>query len=483
MGKTLLPYCQFLRVLDLRDLHELLDDTIFRGSIANDFFAGDLAYLIEQEETATPKKGPTTWPPRGNAKRTLLTRIILDVADSISKNAIKLEVLTEPVSPDLQLLSAGLIVWSPRLRYLQFLQLAGGEALRDESLQDLLVKSCPLLSKLEIYHWRNDDQSDALLARFFHLLAPNTLTSFQNESACGIGPLTCAALSTHAQSLQSLHLAIGDKDVSGLALLKPCTNLVSLALTDLSPPHDLAQAGDHVLTDMIEWFSNCSKLRDLTLTQFPSAPRLLTPALESNTFKLDSLEISGSQRQGYLYSMTNSSNFHIALANQVSLRSLLLAADSDGSAMRDSNTLCDSLTQLSNLRKLNLSGASDLFQDQHIVSLCDTLSELEELTIDANLVTDSTLHHLHKLSHLVSVTFTGFSTFSFQELSSFCDRLGPGNTGLQLDAQNPVWDGSLTEREQASVRRALKKRVDGSLLYQVRDPADAYRGESDSDSD
>ena len=33
MGKTLFPYCRYIRALDLRDLNHLLDDDKFKGAI------------------------------------------------------------------------------------------------------------------------------------------------------------------------------------------------------------------------------------------------------------------------------------------------------------------------------------------------------------------------------------------------------------------------------------------------------------------
>lgn len=34
LGKTMYPYCRYLRILDLRDLTDLLDDDKFRSKIA-----------------------------------------------------------------------------------------------------------------------------------------------------------------------------------------------------------------------------------------------------------------------------------------------------------------------------------------------------------------------------------------------------------------------------------------------------------------
>lgn len=43
LGKTMFPYCRHLRMLDLRDLSELLADDKFRGKTVKTFFDGDMA--------------------------------------------------------------------------------------------------------------------------------------------------------------------------------------------------------------------------------------------------------------------------------------------------------------------------------------------------------------------------------------------------------------------------------------------------------
>ncbi|KAF2147834.1 hypothetical protein K461DRAFT_298445 [Myriangium duriaei CBS 260.36] len=475
-GKTLFPYCHFLRVLDLRDLLFLLDDDKFRGKIPDYFFAGDLAHLRILVNQPATRKG---WrKPRLDFKQ-----IILAVADAITRQAIKLEVLTEPVAPGLDLLSAGLIQWSPRLSNLQFLQIGDGVALGDEAVQDLLIQSCPHLTKLEIYRWMNDDKSDASLARFFRRLPANTLTSFQNESECGIGPETCLALSTHALSLTSLDLAVGNKGIPGLGGLKSCINLITLTLSDLDAPHHLEDTENDVLADMIEWFSACKNLKHLTLHNFPSAPKFLGPAFKAEKFMLDYLQISGSStRQGVLFRLRDNAEFHLAIMRQTSLKTLLLACDTEGSASQETYLLCNAITNMRRLKKLNLARASDFFDESHIVQICQYLSDLEELVLDAYHVTDAVLPQLSNLIELKSVTFSGYTMFSFDGLNKYVERLQPGNTGLMIDIVNPIFESSMSEREQAVVRRNLKKQADGTLIYQVRDPADAYQP-SDSDSD
>jgi hypothetical protein len=69
LGKTLLPYCQYLRVLDLGDLGELFEENRFQpgGAIFKYFFAGDLArFNISLPNPARTRNGKPR-PPRLNS--------------------------------------------------------------------------------------------------------------------------------------------------------------------------------------------------------------------------------------------------------------------------------------------------------------------------------------------------------------------------------------------------------------------------------
>ncbi|PSK58745.1 hypothetical protein B9Z65_6760 [Elsinoe australis] len=471
--KTLYPYAQYLRVLDLRDLYNLLDDDKFRGKTLNYFFSGDLKYLHMMLDTPVSKRGPRR--PRLNVQS-----IVLSIADSITKQAIKLEELTEPVAIGVDLLSNGLKQWSPRLHHLQVIQLSDGKALADYALQDLLISSCPVLHRVEIYRWMNDDRADPSLARFFSKLPTNTLTEFQNESECGIGPLACEALCTHSKSLTSLHLAVGHVGIPGLGKLKHLTSLQSLALTDLNPPHPLETTQADVFTDLVTWFQSLPDLRDLHLSGFVSAPSLLAPALTSH-LTLHKLQINGSDTSSSLYPAREAQPFHLALRHQTSLRSLFLAADAEGTYGDDALLITDSLCALTQLTSLNLTKLSEYFTDAHVTRLCDNLPLLEELVVDGYDVGDKTLGKLHQLGNLKQVTFSGSTGFTYRAFKGLVGRLGEGNWGLSVDVVNPRWEGRMSEREVEGVRGMLGK-VGGGLVYVPIDPALAYQP-SDSDSD
>ncbi|PNS13784.1 GTP-binding nuclear protein spi1 [Sphaceloma murrayae] len=464
-GHTLYPYCQFLRVLDLRDLYNLLDDDKFRGKTLNYFFSGPLKHLHMIMDTPVSRKGPRR--PRLN-----IQSIVLSIADSITKQAIKLEELTEPVAIGVDLLPNGLKQWSPRLRHLQVIQLSDGKALADYALQDLLISSCPLLHRVEIYRWMNDDRSDTSLARFFSKLPPNTLTEFQNESECGIGPAACEALSTHAKSLTALHLAIGRNGIPGLGKLKPLTSLQSLALTDLNPPNDLETTQNDVFTDLITWLQSLPYLTTLQLVDFISAPSLLAAAFQN--LSLTQLQINGSDTSASLYPARESQAFHLALRSQTTLQSLSVAAEADGTYGDDVNLITESLCHLTQLKILNLTKLSEFFTDQHIVRLCNALPSLEELVVDGYDITDVTVGSLHKLRNLRSITFSGMANFSFEAMMAWIRELGEGNEGLAIDVVNPRWEGRMSEEEVEMVRALLRERG-GRLGYE---PVGEYESRS-----
>ncbi|KAF4553688.1 Hypothetical protein D9617_6g094190 [Elsinoe fawcettii] len=474
LNKTVYPYAQYLRVLDLRDLYNLLDDDKFRGKILNYFFSGDLKYLHMMMDTPVSRKGPRR--PRLN-----IQSIVLSIADSITKEAIKLEELTEPVAVGVDLLPNGLKQMSPRLGYLQVIQLSDGKTLADYSLQDLLISSCPLLNRVEIYRWMNDDRADESIARFFSKLPSNSLAEFKNGSDCGIGPLSCEALSNHSKSLVNLGLAITRNGITGLGKLRPLTNLQYLALTDLQPPNNLVTTQNDVFNELVSWFQNLPHLFSLILSRFVSTPNMLAPALASH-LRLEHLQINGSDTSSSLYPARENQAFHLALRHQTELRTLNLAADAEGTYGDDVQLITESICHLTKLTTLNLTKLSEYFTDVHIVQICESCPLLEEFVVDGYDVTDTSLRSLRKLGSLRSVTFAGITAFSFDGFQSLIENLGEGNQGLYIDVVNPRWVDRMGDDEVEMVRKGLEEKAGGGLNYVPVDPALAYMG-SESDSD
>ncbi|KAL2358696.1 hypothetical protein BJ546DRAFT_23100 [Cryomyces antarcticus] len=90
LGKTLFPYCQYMRVLDLEDLGSFLDDDKFRGVIAKNFFSGELSKFHMVAQAPSNPGGR----PRGGR---LNIRAIIDAfGEVITEHAPMLEQITEP---------------------------------------------------------------------------------------------------------------------------------------------------------------------------------------------------------------------------------------------------------------------------------------------------------------------------------------------------------------------------------------------------
>ena len=246
-GKTLYPYCRYLRVLDLRDLANLLDDDKFRGKISIYFFADELARYHFQIDSIV----------RGRAPRLDMKRIVAAIGDEIIQQAPMLEELTEPTITNV--LSNALLTWAPRLQHLQRLSFWDGKALADETIRNLLHTHCPNLNHLTFYS-SSDSDSDHFLAAFISGLQENTLRHFENISSCGIGPETCLALNSHGKSLAELKLALAEEGILALGLLQSCTAVQSLSLTSLRPSVDLKATQNDVYLQIVE----CKSMHDLS---------------------------------------------------------------------------------------------------------------------------------------------------------------------------------------------------------------------------
>ncbi|KAK8192509.1 hypothetical protein M8818_007679 [Zalaria obscura] len=469
---TLFPYSRYLKALDMKDLSYLLEDDKFRGKIAKNFFQGKLQrFNINQD--ALHRAGKPRRAPRLDTRK-----IISDIGDLITEQAPMLEALSEPIIGDM--FSTALLRWAPRLSKLQELQFWNGKALEDETIQNLLCAHCPQLNKLSIFQW-SGDAADRHLGQFLNTLRQNSLTEFQNISNCGIGLETCLGLGSHGKSLKTLKLALTAEGLPGLGVLKDCTSMETFELEDLRPPNDLQTSHNDIFLDMVEWLKQCSSLREISLTNFVSAPALLEAILSGSDIQLEKLEINAT-KEDCLYVVKDHQAFHLALSQQRNLRSLLLKANPDPPSRDDLEILCSTLCALTELRELKLSRTSDYFTDSHVHMLAQSLVNLEDLYVSGYGITDNALISVSSLGNLKSANFSGLTYFTKDGLLNFVDRLGPGNQGLAVfvDAADP--DRGLTDMAQDQVREALAEKVQGRFEYQLlRDPNMSEFDQSDSD--
>lgn len=263
--------------------------------------------------------------------------------------------------------------------------------------------------------------------------------------------------------MNALKLALSEQGILGLGQLQNCSSLETLKLTDLRPPHDLPNTQNDVFSDMVAWLKQCSSLREMNLTDFVSAPAILTPVFDHGSLLLEELQINAKDNAMYL--MKDHPEFHQALGKQNRLQSLLLKADPESSSDEELEIFCNSLCALKDLRYLELRRISENFQDSHVNLLAKSLHRLEELAVVGSYLEDSSLENLSSLSHLRSVTFMGPSMFTANGLLDFIDKLGPYNEGLAVIIDMALPERLLNSEEQDLIREALLKKVQGRFDY------------------
>ncbi|RDI88971.1 hypothetical protein Vi05172_g1007 [Venturia inaequalis] len=466
LDKTLLPYCQYLRVLDLGDLEMLFEEVRFQpgGSIFSYFFSGHLARFnipIATGALAKTRSGKPR-PPRLN-----FSAIFEAIGDEIIPKAPNLQRIDGPRG----LTGYAFVRWLPSLSKLQHLKVFDGNVLGNTQIPSLIRDNCPKLESLSIFMWigTNCDQN---LAAILSALPGNTLKSFATFSRTQFGSETCLALNSHGASLKVLELQLENEVVPQLGVLKDCTALESIKLTDAGGGIDL-KTNQVALAGIVSWLLSCHNLHTLTLHNFTSGAVLATPVLLSDKIRLEELEIDN-------YPESDQDTFHRALLNQTSLQRLLL----DGEEVQTFDSLAvfvHSIEQLKQLRSLKLVWVSNKFNDQHINTIAEQLTNLEHLYIGGLGLRDVSLESMANLKNLQSVSFSGLTNFTMDGFLELIGRLGPGNKGLVLTVDNANPDDGLSEEEQTFVRNALVEAVDGRFEYIfLRDPnMSEFEGESD----
>jgi hypothetical protein len=467
MGKTMYPYHQFLRVFDVRDLENLLDDSKFTGKIAKNFFSGDLQ-RFHHTTKGTTRNGKT------------FTKLnVVPVLEGIAMTVISSTRLLEQVSGRLE--PAAFRRWLPNMTRLRRLELWNGEVLADEQVHQTIYKHCPHFHALSIFMWQGTE-ADRQLGAFISGLPTQILTELITISNCGVSSDTCTALNKHGDSLKRLELNFNADAVPAIALLKGCTAVESLHL-EIPGTIDLESAHPEVFLELVNWLPQCTQLKEINLTEFKNGPSILLPLFLADSIHLGeaSLEVRTLASEAS-YSVKENREFHRALMHQKSLTTLRLRGDSEGVMRDDIDALVDSVIQLTNLKHLELRGVADYFSDTQLVRLFTALSNLEEVYVGGFGVSDAILPAVASLKRLRVINFVAITRFSREGLLDFVEELGPGNEGLHLSVDNADPMALLTDEEVAEVREALSEKVQGRIDYiPLRDPNVSEFEDSGSD--
>ena len=454
LGNTLYPYCRHLRELDLRDLGGLLErlqEPKFKR-VAKHFWSGKLA-AFHHVFKDTPVKYRVGRPDT--------KKILFSVGDVLTQQAPLLEGLSEPSNSDV--LSSALPHWASRLSNLRELEFWDGKPLADETLRNLIHVHCRNLSELRFHH-STGEEADTHLAALINGMPENSLIRFENISSSGIAAETLLALNNHSKSLTSLKLALNEDGILALKYLQGCTKLRTLSITSLQPSVDLKATQNDVFLEIVEWLKQCDLLNDLTFDGVISAPDLSLPILLNKNVRLRELQIHA--REVSTYTVKDHHDFHRALSQQKSLKSLSLRADADQTSRDDQEILIDSFCSLHNLEELNLVRISDYFTDGHIIALAEHLPNLMHFTVAGYGISDTIWSSLASLRYLKVINFGGITTFTADGLLHFISQLGPGNAELAITVDNADQDSMITDEMQDKVRDAIVAKTGGRFEYQ-----------------
>lgn len=476
LGKTMHPYCRYIKSLDLRNLTELFENGIFRDSVQDSFFTEEIAAAITSTNSNHVKRFGKQSTRRQNlrfnadlSREVFGESIIKHVHEQAQrdKSVVSIEELSGKIPANF------LLSWCGRLARLKTLTLYEGSSL-SKDIGRQIRENCPNFESLSIYSYLGNS-ADNNLSEFFDNLRPNSLSYFEMIHSNDIHKASFSSLSKHSDSLGELKLSsLKSNAIVCLGLLKDCKNLTTLVIQDREGRVDLENAENDILLEVVSWLKGCRKLENLTIDNFFSGVRIAVPVLLDESIKLKKFEIilvpSPPLPQGVLHIINlqghqdPSPDLYSALAHQTGLEELKLRGDGLNLETKI-DRIVQNICKLQQLRTLDLLGFSDNFHDAQLGLLFDHLFQLRELSISGDSITDSILPNLRNLKFLRSLHFNAFTRFTFAGLQGYILNLAPTNDGLLLSIMSQDSKYNLNERKLATLRADIERKVKGKFEF------------------
>ncbi|KAH8691290.1 hypothetical protein BGW36DRAFT_304777 [Talaromyces proteolyticus] len=424
--KTYLPYCKYIRYLNLDDLRELMSDLGMKKT-RDEFIAGDLDKLIYRDGRAGFR----------TSTGSLNYSAVVERVGTFSARFLK--------------------TWAARLPHLETLDVWHGASLGRNSQEDIR-EHFPNLKNISVFRWTNENGSsaDSEAESVLKSLRPDSLQSFNVMSLSDLGPRSIIALGYHLKSLTALTLtSLSIEAIEQLPSLGALESLEDFVLTDSrqvpqNPPPEL-------ISSVAGWICKCEKLRFLRLRRFLDDANLLSQILVDKRIHLELLHLKG-------YMMETSRAFHESLAFQPSLQ--VLSIQGDGSQNpTDQAVLVKALSKLGELRELDLKVISEFFTEQQIMALIPALPKLERFSFSGLHCDDNIWPAFLSLKNLRFLAIHASSEFTSDGILDFVSQLGPENEGFHLSIPNALIE--IPPDSQDVIRDALAQNVKGTLDYDV----------------
>ncbi|KAJ9658337.1 hypothetical protein H2198_003767 [Neophaeococcomyces mojaviensis] len=436
-SQTYKPYCRYIRILDFRNLSDMLETNQFR-TMKNVFYAQPLAQFDH------PKQ-------EGRLTVVDVVATINHVGETVVPKAVFLEEMSGHMRPGF------LTRWVSQTPRLRRTVLWRGDAL-SKNAGRAIATHCEHFHAVSIHGWLDQD-ADEVFAEFLTELNRDTLQYLQLISFNTIGRMSFEVLGRHT-TLKELKLNnLGREAMENLNGLKNCTQIEVLSLEDSTGAVRLEELNNDVFKEVIEWLSSCTKLRDITITKLFDGPAILAAVAISDNVKWLKLSL-----EGYTVRNANSASFHAALADQKYLEVLSLKGNGDDTHPQDLEIMVSSICQLANLKELVLKQVSDEFDMTHISNLAVNLPGLEEFWTSGGELSSDILPVLANLRSLKNLTLFALTQFDYDSIRDFITRLdSKTQRGFQLSLMAVDQEFGLSQQEQDDISELIKTCVDGSF--------------------
>ncbi|KAI1000654.1 hypothetical protein K3495_g7542 [Podosphaera aphanis] len=496
-GKTMFPYCLYLRFLDFMNLEDL-----FLSSSLDDPMDTDQRPTCEMVQIVTEGHLPGRFmiTDRGEDYDDIIEYIGNAIFDYIhdetvkTKESLNLEVIKWRND------SGALAEWLRGISSVKALSVPCLPSLRitwPESLAMAIVDHCPnfcsLILTIEGAEEVDEDEPREQkkkrrrqkrleeeqrgyreLAQFFMGLRENTLQKFlvhyPNESAGDIFAdqdnyyidldMFDSLDHNHAQSLRQLKIStVYSTTIQPLSRLRNCQNLTSLWLEF---PHS-----ENIVTDIdmlhgaIRWIISCGRLREIGLSELRDGMEVLTYLCGTEGIRLRKVQLLG-------FETVDNGRFFKVLSSQAALKHLELKPYdySNLGKIAVHHEFMDPQLSFTSLEHLNMDPIFGAFSKRTILNFAPYISRVKTFTFKCNDMDDDlwpALANFHQLQHL---EIQGYRAgFTYGGIRNYIDTLTGLNKGYKLCIFiDQTWGRILTPVQEANINNALYARTGGELL-------------------
>ena len=432
---TYKPYCRYSRILDFRNLSDMLESSRFR-SARKAFYARPLSRFEHSKKD-------------GKFEMIDVVPTINDIGEIVVPKATLLEEISGHLRPGF------LTRWISQTPRLRRMTLWRGDALRNDAGK-AVAQHCEYFDALQIYEHLDTD-ADEVFATFLNDLNPDTLRYLHVISFNNMARMSFEALSGHT-TLKELKLSnLSREAMENLNGLRGCTQLETLSLEDSSGAVRLEELNNDVYVDVVAWLSACTKLKDITLKRFFDGPSILARVAVAPDVRWYILSL-----EGYTVRNQSSASFHTALSDQKDLEELFLSGNGEDTLPHDLDIMVSSICQLAKLKKLELRQVSEEFDMTHITNLAVNLPLLEKFWTSGQELSADILPLLAKLRNLKDLTLFALTQFDTDSILDFISRLDRDKqNGFNLALMAVDQEFALSQIERDLITESIRAQVDG----------------------